>query len=177
MAEVDAIITASNHAQESLSALSMRLGQNPLLEALYNETQRLTINSGSARTVEQDVTINGRTYKAGAHLLIPYRQLAMSHPLLAQDWDRFQPDRFLSNPTLGHSKSFLPFGAGKHKCVGRFLTKRLALTFTALVVHRFTVRPLDEVPAIGFTPVTSGPGGPVKGSDMQLIISQRDVLS
>ncbi|KAE8131909.1 cytochrome P450 [Aspergillus pseudotamarii] len=177
VAEVDAIISASNHAQESLSALSMRLEQNPLLEALYNETQRLTINSGSARTVEQDVTINGRTFKAGAHLLIPYRQLAMSHPLLAQDWDRFQPDRFLSNPTLAHSKSFLPFGAGKHKCVGRFLTKRLALTFTALVVHRFTVSPLDELPAIEFTPVTSGPGGPVGGNDMQLVISQRDVLS
>lgn len=153
----------------------MRLEKNTLLDALYNETQRLAMNSSSARTIQQDMTINGRKFKAGAHLIVPYRQLAMSHPILGQDWDRFHPDRFLSNPTLAHSKSFLPFGAGKHKCVGRLLSKRLVLTFTALVVHRFTVRSLNEIPVIEFTPVSSGPGGPAKGSDVQLVICPRDV--
>ncbi|KAJ5633331.1 cytochrome P450 [Penicillium lividum] len=161
MAEVDAIISESDHASESLSALSLRLEKNAYLDALYNETQRLAMNSSSARTVEQDITINGRVFKAGAHILIPYRQLAMSHPLLGQDWDTFLPDRFLSNPNLANSKSFLPFGAGKHKCVGRLLSKRLALTFTALMMHRFEVRPLSAAPAIQFTPVSSGPGGPI----------------
>ncbi|KAL4919575.1 cytochrome P450 [Aspergillus aurantiobrunneus] len=173
--KIDNLITQSNEAQESLSSLSIRLEQNPLLSALYNETHRISINSSSARTVEQDMTINNRTFKAGAVLLVPYRQLAMSHPLLAENWDIFEPGRFLENPALARSKSFLPFGAGKHKCVGRFLGRRLALTFAALVVRRFSVQAVDSVPKVEFTPVSSGPGGPGRGSQMRAVISRREV--
>ncbi|PYH86451.1 cytochrome P450 [Aspergillus uvarum CBS 121591] len=172
--EVTTLFTQSTAANEPLPTLAQRLEQNPLLSALYNETQRLTMNSSSARSVEQPLTIHGRTFQAGAHLLVPYRQLAMSHPLLGRDWDRFQPGRFLDHPGLAQSKSFLPFGAGKHKCVGRYLSKRLSLTFVALVVHRFHVRVLDGVPAVGFTPVSSGPGGPVKGGDVRVVISPKE---
>lgn len=174
MTEVDTIIANSNEASESLSALSLRLEKSAFLNALYHETQRLIMNSGSARSIKKDLVINGRKFQAGAQLIVPYRQLAMSHPILAKDWDRFDPERFLLNPTLAHSKSYIPFGMGKHKCVGRFLTQRLALAFTALVVHRFQVKPLSEAPAITFTPVPSGPGDPEKGKDMQLTILPRD---
>ncbi|KAI9368587.1 cytochrome P450 [Aspergillus egyptiacus] len=167
--EVDSIF--SQTPPESLSALSMRLERIPLLDALHNEAHRIAINTSSARTLRQDTTINGRTFKAGTHLVVPYRQLAMSHPLLCKDWDLFQPERFLSNPELGQSKSFLPFGGGKHKCVGRFLSRRLVLTFTALLVRRFTIRPLDGIPGMDFKPVSSGPGAPV--DDMRIVISRR----
>ncbi|RAH44659.1 cytochrome P450 [Aspergillus brunneoviolaceus CBS 621.78] len=173
--EVATLFAQSTAANEPLAALALRLEQNPLLSALYNETQRLTMNSSSARSVEKPLTVNGRTFQAGAHLLVPYRQLAMSHPVLGRDWDRFLPERFLDHPGLAQSKSFLPFGAGKHKCVGRYLSKRLSLTFVALVVHRFhVVRALDGVPAVGFTPVSSGPGGPVKGGDVRVVIAPKE---
>ncbi|PYI31587.1 cytochrome P450 [Aspergillus indologenus CBS 114.80] len=172
--EVTALVTQSTAANEPLPTLAQRLEQNPLLSALYNETQRLTMNSSSARSVAQPLTIRGRTFQAGAHLLVPYRQLAMSHPLLGRDWDRFRPERFLDHPGLAQSKSFLPFGAGKHKCVGRSLSKRLSLTFVALVVHRFHVRALDGVPAVGFTPVSSGPGGPVQGGDVRVVLLSKE---
>ncbi|KAL2827745.1 cytochrome P450 [Aspergillus cavernicola] len=167
--EVASILSEDSH--ESLSALSIRFERNALLEALYNEAHRIALSTSSARTVRQDVTINGRIFSAGTHAVVPYRQLAMSHPLLSQDWDLFQPERFLSNPELGQSKSFLPFGGGNHKCVGRFLSRRLVLTFTALFIHRFEIRPLDGIPEMGFRPVSSGPGSPV--GDMRLVISPR----
>ncbi|PYH41075.1 cytochrome P450 [Aspergillus saccharolyticus JOP 1030-1] len=174
-AAVDTLISQSTAAGEPLSALAVRLEQNPLLSALYNEAQRLTMNSSSARSVAQAVTINDRVYAAGAHLLVPYRQLAMGHPILGREWDRFDPDRFLAHPALAQSKSFIPFGAGKHKCVGRYLSKRLSLTFAALVVRRFRVEAvLDGVPQVGFTPVSSGPGGPVRGGDVRLVVGKRD---
>ncbi|KAL4923645.1 cytochrome P450 [Aspergillus undulatus] len=171
--EVASILSADAPEPESLSLSSLSIGleRNPLLEALYNEVHRIALSTSSARTMRQDVTINGRIFKAGTHTVVPYRQLAMSHPLLSQDWDLFRPERFLSNPELGQSKSFLPFGGGKHKCVGRFLSRRLVLTFTALLVHRFTIRPLDQLPEMGFRPVSSGPGSPI--SDMRLVISRR----
>ncbi|KAL3431897.1 cytochrome P450 [Aspergillus tetrazonus] len=159
-------------SNESLSSLSIRLERNTLLEALHNEAQRLALNTSSARTMKQDVNINGRIFKSGTHAVIPYRYLAMRHPLLSQGWDAFQPERFLSNPGLGQSKSFLPFGGGKHKCMGRFLSRRLVLTFTSLFLHRFMVRPLDEIPKMGFRPVSSGPASPV--GDMRVVISQKE---
>ena len=159
-------------SNESLSSLSIRLERNTLLEALHNEAHRLALNTSSGRTMTQDLNINGRIFTSGTHAVIPYRYLAMRHPLLSQDWDAFQPERFLSNPGLGQSKSFLPFGGGKHKCMGRFLSRRLVLTFTSLFLHRFKVRPLDGVPKMGFRPVSSGPASPV--DDMRLVISHKE---
>ncbi|KAL4812023.1 cytochrome P450 [Aspergillus spinulosporus] len=165
-------ILADCPSNESLSSLSIRLERNTLLEALHNEAQRLALSTSSARTIQQDVNINGRTFKARAQVVVPYRHLAMCHPLLSQEWDVFQPERFLSNPGLGRNKSFLPFGGGKHKCMGRFLSRRLVLTFISLFLHRFTVRPLDEIPKMGFRPVSSGPAAPM--GEMRLVISQKE---
>ncbi|KAL4756948.1 cytochrome P450 [Aspergillus foveolatus] len=168
--EISSILSDSP-SNESLSSLSIRLERNALLEALHHEAQRLALSTSSARTIKQDVNINGRIFKSGTHAVVPYRYLAMRHPLLSQEWDAFQPERFLSNPRLGQNKSFLPFGGGKHKCMGRFLSRRLVLTFTTLFLHRFTVRPLDGISKMGFRPVSSGPASPV--GDMRLVISQK----
>ncbi|KAL4935821.1 hypothetical protein BDV06DRAFT_233925 [Aspergillus oleicola] len=178
-ATLSAIITETTsilaeHPQASLPALSIHLERNPLLEALHNEVHRISLSTSSARTTQQDITINNHAFKARTHVVMSYRHLAMSHPLLAQDWDVFQPQRFLSTPDLAQSKAFLPFGGGKHKCVGRFLSRRLVVTFVALVVRRFVVREVDAVPGMDFRPVSSGPGGPV--SDMRLVLRKREVV-
>ncbi|KAL4965439.1 cytochrome P450 [Aspergillus stella-maris] len=164
----------AEHPQASLPALSIHLERNPLLKALYNEVHRISLSTSSGRTTQDDTTINSHAFKAGTHVVVSYRHLAMTHPLLAQDWDVFQPQRFLSTPDLAQSKAFLPFGGGKHKCVGRILSRRLVVTFVALVVRRFVVRGVDAVPGMDFRPVSSGPAEP--SSDMRLVLRKREVV-
>jgi cytochrome P450 len=170
--EIDDAILAS----ESVTALSMNLQKRAPLNAVYNENLRIVNNSSADRLVAEKCSINGKTYEPGARILLVYRNLAMSQDVFGMDSNIFRPERFLLDKKLDRSRSFTPFGGGKHMCPGRFIIKRASMAFAALVVHRFQVDAMDTLPDMNLSKLPLGPVEPVKGTDMRLSISHhRDV--
>jgi len=114
--------------------------------------------------------------------MLPYRYLAMSPGIFGAEPDVFRPERFLetdektgriTNNSLQRNRSFLPFANGIHKCPGRVITRKVSLLFAALIVHRYSIKPLDEVPPMDLTKPPLGPVEPVEGSNLRLLVKPR----
>ena len=111
----------------------------PHLEAVFNEALRLTAASTSIRNVVYPTAINGKSFRAGSKVLLPYRPMHFNAKVFGPRPDLFKPQRFLDNPNLGRSPSFRPWGGGSTFCPGRFLARRMICALIALTLHRFDV--------------------------------------
>jgi len=148
--------------------------RTPHLEAIFLEVLRLRDSPGTARTVISDTVIGTKKLRAGAKLLIPYRQLHLDPTVFGAAAASFDPDRFQRDKALARSPSYRPFGGGLTLCPGRFLARAEVLMFVAVVLWRFEIavvsesggtqdagfpEPEDRTPPIGVM-------GPVKGQDV-----------
>ncbi len=119
------------------------LGRLPYLGRVLDETLRLHHTGWlvTRRTVTE-TRLGPWTLPAGTELA--YCQHALHRdPLLFPDPLAFDPDRWLDDSRPRPSGAFLPFGAGKHKCIGdRFALTEL-LTAVATIVRRVRL----ELPA------------------------------
>ncbi|CAL9342142.1 cytochrome P450 [Streptomyces sp. enrichment culture] len=126
------------------------LGRLPYLGRVVEETLRMHHTGWlvTRRTVTE-TRLGPWTVPAGTELA--YCQHALHRdPLLFRDPLEFDPDRWLDEPGPRPTQGFLPFGAGKHKCIGdRFALTEL-VTAVATIVRRVrlelapgqTVRPV-----------------------------------
>ncbi len=126
------------------------LGRLPYLGRVVEETLRMHHTGWlvTRRTVTE-TRLGPWTVPPGTELA--YCQHALHRdPLLFQDPLEFDPDRWLDDPGPRPTQGFLPFGAGKHKCIGdRFAFTEL-VTAVATIVRRVrlelapgqTVRPV-----------------------------------
>lgn len=126
------------------------LGRLPYLGRVVEETLRMHHTGWlvTRRTVTE-TRLGPWTVPAGTELA--YCQHALHRdPLLFRDPLVFDPDRWLDEPGPRPTQGFLPFGAGKHKCIGdRFALTEL-VTAVATIVRRVrlelapgqTVRPV-----------------------------------
>lgn len=94
--------------------------------------------------------------------------------------DRFDPDRFCRDKTLGRCSSYRPFGGGSTYCPGRFIARQEVIVFVAYVLKRFDVELLEpgKTLSTGFPRVEEmkpclGVMGPVEGDDLKVTITQR----
>ena len=132
-----ALLPSSPHVDISYLASSEKC---PLLNAAFDETVRLTNSASSVRAVVQDTTINGKFYRKGAKIMMPYRQLHFNEAIFGpSNPQAFDPGRFLHNKDLARSPSYKPFGGGSTLCSGRFVARYEVLAFVALLVNRFDV--------------------------------------
>lgn len=126
-AEVDAVLGG----REAEVADVPRLGYT---SAVLRETLRLYPAAWIfAREAAEDDRLRGHAVARGTRLLIvPYATHRL--PAYWPDPERFDPERFLRDPSLGlggaRNFAYLPFGAGPHVCIGN----HLALTEAALVL-------------------------------------------
>ena len=111
----------------------------PRLNGLWLETLRVSANSTAVRNVLSDTTIGGKLLRKNNKILISARQLHFSSVDFGDNIDQFDVNRFIKRPNLHHSPAFRPFGGGPTLCPGRFLAKYMALSFVALLLHRFDV--------------------------------------
>ena len=111
----------------------------PRLDALFNETVRMTNSATSVRNVLADTVINGRTYMAGTKILMPYRQLHFQDAVFGGSPSSFDPERFLRKKDLARNVNYKPFGGGSTLCSGRFIAKREVVSFIALLLNRFEI--------------------------------------
>ncbi|MBZ6113609.1 cytochrome P450 [Streptomyces olivaceus] len=126
------------------------LGRLPYLGRVVEETLRMHHTGWlvTRRTVTE-TRLGPWTVPPGTELA--YCQHALHRdPLLFRDPLEFDPDRWLDAPGPRPTQGFLPFGAGKHKCIGdRFAFTEL-VTAVATIVRRVrlelapgqTVRPV-----------------------------------
>ena len=151
--------------------LSNRLEHCNYLIAYYNEVTRFVTSSLTARKVAADTHINGKILRAGAQVMLPYRQLMMEEAAFGPDVSQLNPLRFLENKELARSANFKPFGSGRNMCPGRFLARKEVLLFTTLVLTRFEAESGDKsasFPRMTFGKPILGPLEPVHGDDLVL---------
>ena len=143
----------------------------PHLEAVFNEALRLVAASTSIRNVIQPTTVNGKVFRAGSKVLMPYRPMHFNESIFGPHTDVFDANRFYNNPSLGRSSSFRPWGGGSTFCPGRFLARREIYAFIALTLHHFDIRLVDGQKFPRRDEVTPNLGimEPMRGDDLMVI--------
>ncbi|GFF33514.1 25-hydroxycholesterol 7-alpha-hydroxylase [Aspergillus udagawae] len=123
----------------------------PHLDAMWNETIRLSAYSASVRFVTSDTIIGGKILRKGNRLMIPYRQLHFDETIFGVDYpvEEFRHERFMQKGrNLTRSDNWRPFGGGTTQCPGRYVAKRFVLLFVAMLLRRFDVELVtNRVPA------------------------------
>ena len=112
----------------------------PQLDAVFLEVLRLMDPPSTARTVILDTVIGEKKLRAGAKLLIPYRQLHMDPKTFGATAASFDPERFQRDKALARSPGYRPFSGGSTLCPGRFLANSEVLMFVAMVLWRFDIK-------------------------------------
>ncbi|MFJ7073699.1 cytochrome P450 [Streptomyces sp. NPDC098781] len=128
-------------------------GQLPLLDRVIKEVLRLHVTGFLlTRRTLTETKLGAWTLPAGTNLA--YCQHALHRdPDLYPDPLRFDPDRWLDGATKPPPGALLPWGAGKHRCIGdRFATMELITGLSTILRQmRFTlaagqtVRPVARV--------------------------------
>ncbi|KAL9020275.1 MAG: hypothetical protein Q9185_002455 [Variospora sp. 1 TL-2023] len=111
-----------------------------ILNAVWDETVRMSAFSASVRHVLKDTVIGGKLLRKGSRLMIPYRQMHFDESIFGADAQVFNSDRFLEDKTLKRGSSWRPFGGGTTQCPGRFAAKQVVLSFVAMLLKRFDVQ-------------------------------------
>lgn len=152
----------------------------PLLNAVFDETVRLTNSASSVRQVVSDTIINDRLYRAGAKIMMPYRQLHFNEAVFGPNPEGFDPSRFLRNKDLNRNPNYKPFGGGSTLCSGRFIAKYEVIAFVALLINRFDMRLAglegglkQTFPRFNRTKPGLGIMEPKDGDDLIIEVSQR----
>ncbi|KAK3242080.1 hypothetical protein CYMTET_48208 [Cymbomonas tetramitiformis] len=105
------------------------------------------------RTV-QDVNIGGYELEAGTDMFISVWNLHRSPSLWARP-DEFLPERFGMDSPLPNENTenfrYIPFGAGKRKCIGDQFALFQAVTALAMLARRFDFELAEDSPAVGMT--------------------------
>lgn len=115
------------------------LEQCLLLDAVFNETLRLTTGASSARNVDSTTTVGTKMLLVNAKISIPYRQLDYDEDVFRPAVLTFSPSRFLDNKELRKSLFFKPFGGGTTFCSGHFIAKRRILALTTVILTQYEV--------------------------------------
>jgi hypothetical protein len=139
--------------------------QCPQLDAMWNETIRMTAYSASVRFITEDTIIGGKILRKGNRLMIPYRQLHFDQGVFSKTAESFDHERFLKNVNLTQNSNWRPFGGGNTMCPGKYMAKRSVLLFIAMLLQRFDIEmdgyqpipaPEEGKPVLGLMSVKDG---------------------
>ncbi|KAL8947491.1 MAG: hypothetical protein Q9183_007782, partial [Haloplaca sp. 2 TL-2023] len=136
---VEEVQPAFLHDQKTPDAQYL-LKECTILNAVWDETVRMSAFSASVRHITKDTKIGGKLLRKGSRLMIPYRQMHFDESIFGADAQTFRCDRFLKDKTLKRGSSWRPFGGGTTQCPGRFAAKQVVLSFTATLLKRFDVQ-------------------------------------
>ncbi|KAI5861435.1 cytochrome P450 [Durotheca rogersii] len=154
----------------------------PALDAAFNEVLRLNNAAAAVRVASRATVVSGKVLRAGATIVLPFRQLHRDETVWGADVERFDAARFLRNRAWARSASFRPFGGGATLCPGQTLARHEVFGFVAVLLRRFRLTlarpPGGEVPP--FPPLNSvtpsfGLNGPMRGTDVIVNVAERSV--
>lgn len=126
-----------SHSPRVLSELqrSIESGDDSYLDAVIYEVMRLRpAVPATGRRVLRDNVFNGIRLPKGAVVVIPILAVH-ERPDIYDDPLAFRPERFLNSPPGTYT--WLPFGAGAHRCLGaKLATFEARVLFRTLLQHR-----------------------------------------
>jgi cytochrome P450 len=113
-----------------------------LTRRIIEETMRLypPAPGMSARVAVEADEVAGTRIPAGGMVLIS-AWILHRHRSLWEDPNRFDPDRFLAERSVGRPRfAYLPFGGGPRVCIGQMLAMNEATLILATLAQRFRLR-------------------------------------
>jgi cytochrome P450 len=134
-AELDTALGGRTPTEADLPRLSMT-------RRIIEETLRLYPSAPglSARRAEKADEIAGVRIPAGSLVAISTWVLHR-HRLLWDNPERFDPDRFLPERSVGRQRfAYMPFGGGPRVCIGQMLAMTEATLILATLAQRFRLR-------------------------------------
>jgi sterol 14-demethylase len=153
---------------EDLSPLEYdQLKDLSLLDRCVRETLRLRPPIMSLmRLAKKPLTYNGYTIPAGHQVCVS----PTANQRLESAWPNseiFDPDRFLDegfkdSPAGKQKFAFVPFGAGRHRCVGEFFAFVQIKTIWSVLLRMFELELVDgHFPSVNFTTMIHTPMNPI----------------
>ncbi|KAK6864672.1 Eburicol 14-alpha-demethylase [Apiospora arundinis] len=126
------------------------LAKLPLNQAIIKETLRLHAPIHSImRAVKQPMPVPGTKYVIPpSHVLLSAGGVTATDPTFFPDPDTWEPHRWDKDSPIapgckGAASPYLPFGAGRHRCIGEQFANVQLQTITAMVVREFKFRNVD----------------------------------
>jgi sterol 14alpha-demethylase len=114
------------------------------------------------RAVVQPFEALGFTFQTGTWLVVS-PTIAHRIPELFPEPERFDPDRFAPDRDAGRtSYSYIPFGGGRHNCLGTSFAMLQLKTIVATILRDHDVEPLGERPVDNFSGLVVGPRSPAR---------------
>jgi cytochrome P450 len=140
----------------SSAGVGKSLPQLEIARAVVQETLRLYSPGFMAgRLARQTHEVCGVKIPKGAMVLVPFWLIHR----IPQWWPNptaFDPARFLNgNEPVRHT--YLPFGVGRHVCIGAQLAMSEATLAIARIAQQFSMRMVDERPILPVATLTTRP--------------------
>jgi cytochrome P450 len=143
----DAITTEARQLDLSAAGAAASLPKLVITRAVVEETLRLYSPAFmTGRLAKQTHEICGTRVPAGSIILLPYWILHRNPRWWAQP-ATFDPTRFL-NGAEPERLTYLPFGVGRHVCIGAQLAMSEAVLATARLIQQFTVEMTSVRPVL-----------------------------
>ena len=143
----DALATEARQLDLSAAGAAASLPKLVITRAVVEETLRLYSPAFmTGRLAKQTHEICGTRVPAGSIILLPYWILHRNPRWWAQP-ATFDPTRFL-NGAEPERLTYLPFGVGRHVCIGAQLAMSEAILATARLIQQFTVEMTSVRPVL-----------------------------
>jgi cytochrome P450 len=134
--EVDAVVTGDAAATISFAGLAWT-------RAVLKETMRLYPPVWHvARVAMDEGVIGGYAIPRGACVLIS-AWITHRHDSFWDDPERFNPERFANANQPHHPDAYLPFGGGRHTCLGMHFALLEGTLILGLLSRRFRLHPIN----------------------------------
>ncbi len=134
--EVDGVVADDADAAISFAGL-------PWTRAVLKETMRLYPPVWHvARVAVNDGVIDGYAIPRGGCVLIS-AWMTHRHDSFWDDPEQFDPERFMNASRPHHPDAYLPFGGGRHTCLGMHFALLEGTLILALLSRRFRLHPIN----------------------------------
>ncbi|KAI5917892.1 cytochrome P450 [Camillea tinctor] len=154
--------------------LSYVKGSCPILLSTFKEMMRVNASSSATRIAMEDYLLNGKyLLKKGSTIMMPATVQHTDRLIWGDNIDEFDHMRFVRKPGTKRPNpvAFRGFGGGTTLCPGRHFASTEILMYSALMVLRFDLEPVEGK---WFTPrTTKSPlinGLPVPDNDISVIM-------
>lgn len=152
----DAVAAEARQLDLSEESAASNLPNLVLTKAVVEETLRLYSPAFmTGRLANQSHEICGKEVPAGSIILLPYWMLHRSPRFWSQP-ATFDPSRFL-NGAQPERLTYLPFGVGRHVCIGAQLAMSEAILATARLIQQFSFELKSTRPVLPVGTISTRP--------------------
>ncbi|KAI7815647.1 cytochrome p450 [Rhyzopertha dominica] len=121
----------------------------PYVEAVVLESLRMFMGRafGVPHRALKDTTLAGYFIPKDTTVVANYYDIFIGKDFMDSDPEEFRPERYLKDGRIGPMPDmYIPFGLGKHRCMGEALARANVFLFIATLLQNFTFLPSKQRP-------------------------------